>query len=230
MASRFTRIIDAVIGAGIAEGIIKAFTDAAKGVGEEGAHIIADRIQRSVADRRNEIGELLREMEEMGGDYEVAARNLFEGQYLRQTEAERLYGAGERYLPGDENKYMNHLSLFYGVFDPPPRPEKPETPSGGQQRLETTAYLYYEWHNELRNRNRAANSLRKARIEFFKWLGLMDHEQRDAFLEAVNDDAFKQWLRRVLLSARRAGESLAEADRSIADRIRAFSRRHGLTT
>lgn len=161
-----------------------------KAINEQGAAFVGERIQRSVAERREEVmGFIQGDLRRRGGDYAIAAENLLKALQLRHNTEPRPYGGHEPYKPGDENHLANMLALLFGTKDPPPRPEQPDI-SKVKQPIATL--MLEEYRRELRRRDRVARNRFKEKVELFKGIGLLPPEDLDALVEGVRDDGVYQ--------------------------------------
>lgn len=164
---------------------------------KESPTFFAERIKQSIAEGRDELGDfLVGDLLDGTAEGTVASATLLEHQRLWQEGLSRPYGAHEPYKSGTENSKVNGLTKLYQVFNPPERVPFPELRTGtGAGAI--NAEVLREYRRQQAARDRTARVRAKARIVCFKRIGGMSFEERDAFLELVNDDTLMQVIKRV---------------------------------
>ncbi len=195
-----------IISAALGDFIANSISAAGSKVGEEGTTFVAERLKRSIVERRAEVVAFIRhDLWRKDGDYRQAAENLIEGQRLRQAKH-------------SENWWANALADLYGAFDNRKRPEKPQLLSG-KESLEVNHLLHQTWKEELADWEKKDEVLKEAKLEFFKELGLMSHEERDTFLQFPNDDAVQQFFARLGFEVKAGGKGAIKAGRKATEKI-----------
>ncbi len=165
---------------------------------KESPTFFANRIKQSIAEGRDELAKFLVEGPPNGlldgtADAEAASAALRGHQRLWQESRPRPYGAGEPYEPMTENSKANSLTKLFQAFNPPKEMPFPELRTGtGSTRVNEE--ILRDYNRRQKACDREARARAKARIASFKRIGLMSFEERDAFLEIVNDDTLNQFL------------------------------------
>lgn len=170
---------------------------------EDSPTFFAERIKQSIAEGRHELGDfLIGDLLDGTTEGDAASATLLEHQRLWQEGLPRPYGAHEPYKAGTENSKVNGLTKLYQVFNPPERVLFPELRTGTGTGP-VNAEILRAYRRQQRARDRTARERAKARITCFKRIGQMSFEERDAFLELVNDDTLAQFLKRAASSAKK---------------------------
>jgi len=170
---------------------------------DDGPTFFAERIKQSIAKGRDDLGDfLIGDLLDGTTEGEAASAALLEHQRLWQKGLPRRYGTGEPYKAGTENSKVDGLTKLYQVFNPPERLPFPDLRTG-RGADQVNAEILREYRRQQGARDRTARRQREARIACFKRIGQMSFEERDAFLELVNDDTLAQFIKRAVSETRR---------------------------